>query len=217
MGVAEAMVELGRRPVRRRGRPDLPGQRRRDGRGGRQPRPARRSAAARPAAPGHHPPGADRSALGARPRRRARRCRPDEGLFLETTWRLHPDLCRFTSEVFYDDRLEPEPHLVGQRPDRRRPGRRRRAAAARRPERGVDNESPIEAEAVAALARSIVEGGALDRRAWRRARPRLGRRPDRRAVQRPGRRDQAPAAARRRGSGRSTSSRARRPRSASTR
>ena len=40
---------------------------------------------------------------------------PDRGLFLETTWRLHPELCRFTSEVFYDDRLEPEPHLVVQR------------------------------------------------------------------------------------------------------
>ena len=39
------------------------------------------------------------------------------GLFLETTWRLHPDLCDFTSEVFYDDRLEPEPGLVVQRVD----------------------------------------------------------------------------------------------------
>ncbi len=40
---------------------------------------------------------------------------PDRGLFLEQTWRLHPALCEFTSEVFYDDRLEPEPHLAIQR------------------------------------------------------------------------------------------------------
>jgi len=29
----------------------------------------------------------------------------DEGLFLEETWRLHPEICRFNSELFYDDKL----------------------------------------------------------------------------------------------------------------
>jgi uncharacterized protein len=29
----------------------------------------------------------------------------DCGLFLEETWRLHPDICAFTSEIFYDNRL----------------------------------------------------------------------------------------------------------------
>lgn len=29
----------------------------------------------------------------------------DEGLFLEETWRLHPDICQFNSELFYDDKL----------------------------------------------------------------------------------------------------------------
>jgi superfamily I DNA and/or RNA helicase len=29
----------------------------------------------------------------------------DQGLFLEETWRLHPDICRFNSELFYDDKL----------------------------------------------------------------------------------------------------------------
>jgi uncharacterized protein len=57
---------------------------------------------------GTHPPGADRSALGHILDGRAT-MPPDRGLFLETTWRLHPDLCAFTSEAFYDDRLEPEP------------------------------------------------------------------------------------------------------------
>jgi uncharacterized protein len=29
----------------------------------------------------------------------------EQGLFLEQTWRLHPDICRFTSELFYTGRL----------------------------------------------------------------------------------------------------------------
>jgi uncharacterized protein len=32
----------------------------------------------------------------------------DRGLFLETTYRLHPDVCAFISEEFYDGRLEPD-------------------------------------------------------------------------------------------------------------
>jgi uncharacterized protein len=35
----------------------------------------------------------------------------DRGLFLEETWRLHPDICRLTSELFYDGRLKPIPGL----------------------------------------------------------------------------------------------------------
>ena len=36
---------------------------------------------------------------------------PDRGLFLEETWRLHPDICAFTSEVFYESRLHSRPDL----------------------------------------------------------------------------------------------------------
>ena len=86
---------------------------------------------------------------------------PDRGLFLEKTWRLHPDLCDFTSEVFYDGRLEPEEHLAIQRVDA--DGTIADGTGPRRlevPTVGADNESPEEAEAVAELARSIVESGA---------------------------------------------------------
>ena len=31
----------------------------------------------------------------------------DRGLFLAETWRLHPAICAFTSEVFYESRLQP--------------------------------------------------------------------------------------------------------------
>jgi uncharacterized protein len=86
----------------------------------------------------------------------------DRGLFLETTWRLHPELCAFTSEVFYDGRLEPEPHLVVQRLDAGsatiRGGVGPRLLEV--PTEGADNESPEEADEVARVARSIVEAGA---------------------------------------------------------
>ena len=33
----------------------------------------------------------------------------DRGLFLAETWRLHPDICAYTSEMFYEGRLHPRP------------------------------------------------------------------------------------------------------------
>ena len=61
---------------------------------------------------GTHPPGAERSALAhilqvdgqvipTMP--------PERGLFLERTWRMHPAIASFTSELFYDEKLLPEP------------------------------------------------------------------------------------------------------------
>jgi hypothetical protein len=35
---------------------------------------------------------------------------PERGIFLATTWRMHPDVCRFISEAVYDGRLQPEPN-----------------------------------------------------------------------------------------------------------
>ena len=35
----------------------------------------------------------------------------DRGLFLSETWRLHPDICVFTSEMFYEGRLFARPGL----------------------------------------------------------------------------------------------------------
>lgn len=109
---------------------------------------------------GSHPPGADRSAL-AHVLGDLATIPPDRGLFLETTWRLHPALCDFTSEVFYDSRLEPESHLHVQRLSTATPavdGVGPRLLGV--PTEGADNESPIEADAVAELARAIVTGGA---------------------------------------------------------
>src|SRR5260370_40565053 len=38
----------------------------------------------------------------------------DRGLFLAETWRLHPTICAFTSEMFYEGRLMPRPGLERQ-------------------------------------------------------------------------------------------------------
>ncbi len=47
--------------------------------------------------------------------------RDDRGIFLRDTWRLSPPICAFTSEVFYESRLQPLPglelqKLVGRHP-----------------------------------------------------------------------------------------------------
>ena len=63
---------------------------------------------------GVHPPGADVSALAhllnGRPTI-SNAC----GLFLSETWRLHPDVCAFTSELFYEGRLKARPENQNQR------------------------------------------------------------------------------------------------------
>ena len=62
---------------------------------------------------GSHPPGAERSALGHVLGQEAV-IGDDVGLFLAYSWRLHPDVCDFTSEVFYKGRLTWEPSLARQ-------------------------------------------------------------------------------------------------------
>ena len=39
----------------------------------------------------------------------------DRGLFLEQTWRLHPEICAFNSELFYDDKLHAKDSCAQQR------------------------------------------------------------------------------------------------------
>ncbi len=53
---------------------------------------------------GSHPEGSDISALAHLLDGR-RTINEEQGLFLAQTWRLHPSICRFTSELFYEGRL----------------------------------------------------------------------------------------------------------------
>jgi uncharacterized protein len=87
----------------------------------------------------------------------------DRGLFLERTRRLHPDLCRFTSEAFYEGRLSSMPGLELQdvAVPRARPalaGTGVRFVPARH--EGNSSESPEEAELVAELVRGLVDANA---------------------------------------------------------
>jgi uncharacterized protein len=107
---------------------------------------------------GTHPPGAERSAL-AHLLGPAATMPPEKGLFLAKTWRLHPDVCAFTSKAFYADLLEPQAGLERQSFEGTPPltgtGMRYVAVA----HTGNQSESPEEAEAIAALVRSLLDGG----------------------------------------------------------
>jgi uncharacterized protein len=65
---------------------------------------------------GSHPEGAEASAL-EHLLAGAKTIPADKGLFLEKTWRLHPTLCAFTSEVFYEGRLHAREGLERQQID----------------------------------------------------------------------------------------------------
>ena len=54
---------------------------------------------------GSHPDGTDVSAFD-HILDREQTISSEKGLFLEETWRLHPDICKYTSELFYDDKLK---------------------------------------------------------------------------------------------------------------
>ncbi len=58
---------------------------------------------------GAHPDGIDVSAL-AHILGDEETIADDQGLFLGETWRLYPAICHFTSELFYDGKLEPREH-----------------------------------------------------------------------------------------------------------
>ena len=59
---------------------------------------------------GIHPPGADVSALGHLLGKSAT-VDPSRGVFLDHTWRMHPDICAFMTEQFYEGRLCPRAEL----------------------------------------------------------------------------------------------------------
>ena len=168
-----------RLPVHRRGRPGLARRRARDGHLRAQPRPRRRSAAARPGAAGHAPG-----------RERARRCSstcsaaqptipPDRGLFLERTYRLHPDVCDYISEEFYEGRLQPDPVTS----TRTTPFGTGSALARRSSTRATGRSRPEEASSGAGRGRAARGGGRRPRRdQGRGAVQRSGRPPPRRAA-----------------------------------
>jgi predicted RecB family nuclease len=104
------------------------------------------------AQPSHatHPPGADASALehilGDRATMPAA-----AGLLLDQTWRMHPDLCQYTSAAFYDGKLGGVDGLGRQEIQGWGSGLRLAAV----PHQGNTNASPEEAREVARLAEQL--------------------------------------------------------------
>ncbi len=104
------------------------------------------------AQPSHatHPPGAGASALEHVLAGRAT-MPAAAGLLLDQTWRMHPDLCQYTSAAFYDGKLGGAGGLGRQEILGRRPGLR----LVEVPHQGNTNASPEEAREVARLAAQL--------------------------------------------------------------
>jgi uncharacterized protein len=106
---------------------------------------------------GVHPPGADGSAFRHLLGDRAT-ILPEQGLFLSETQRLHPDVCGFTSELFYEGRLLPaagnEEQSVNAKG--RLSGTGLRFVAVNHS--GNQNESSEEVEEIAKLVSELLDG-----------------------------------------------------------
>lgn len=83
-----------------------------------------------------------------------------EGLFLDQTWRLHPDVCSFTSELFYEGRLHAHAGLETQAILHEGPLGGAGLRYAPVIHTGNQSSSPEEADRVAQLVHEILVGGA---------------------------------------------------------
>ena len=108
---------------------------------------------------GLHPLGAEVSALGHLLDGRAT-IAADQGVFLTETRRLHPDVCAFTSELFYEGRLTSRPENAKQRLNAAEPlgGTGLRFAPVEHT--GNQNESSEEVERVAAMVKGLLGAAA---------------------------------------------------------
>lgn len=108
---------------------------------------------------GSHPEGTDVSALdhtlGGE-----RTIPADKGLFLEETWRLHPAICAYTSELFYDGKLHSKAGLEKQVIRGAEPVSGPGLYFLAVDHSGNQNCSPEEAEAVSRLVQTILAGNA---------------------------------------------------------
>jgi predicted RecB family nuclease len=108
---------------------------------------------------GLHPLGAEVSALGHLLNGRAT-IAADQGVFLTETRRLHPDVCAFTSEIFYEGRLTSRPENAKQRVNAGDPFGGTGLRFAPVEHTGNQNESPEEVERVVALVDGLLRTGA---------------------------------------------------------
>jgi uncharacterized protein len=110
-----------------------------------------------------HPPGSDVSALEHILGPDRATMPPDAGLLIDKTWRMHPELCRFTSDTFYDGKLTGVEGLELQEILAEPPLSGAGLRVIEVPHEGNTNASPEEAAAVADLVRTLLG------RQWRNA------------------------------------------------
>lgn len=106
---------------------------------------------------GSHPEGTDASALehilGEH-----KTIPPERGLFLDQTFRLHPDICAFNSELFYENRLTSRPGLNIQALEGETPFAGSGLWFVPVQHEGNQSSSPEEAERIAELVQGLVSG-----------------------------------------------------------
>jgi predicted RecB family nuclease len=107
---------------------------------------------------GSHPEGADLSAL-EHLLAGARTIPVEKGLFLEQTWRLHPSICRFTSELFYENRLHSREGLERQKMEGHPWLGEAGLWFVPVPHDGNQNSSPEEVDRVAGIINTLIQRG----------------------------------------------------------
>lgn len=106
---------------------------------------------------GAHPEGADVSAL-AHLLGEHTTMPEGRGLFLDRTWRLHPGICGYTSDLFYERRLDAHPNTARQALSGPTPFAGSGLWFVPVPHAGNQSRSDEEVEAIASLARTLVAG-----------------------------------------------------------
>ncbi len=105
-----------------------------------------------------HPDGSERSALAHL--LDGHETMPEErGLFLGETWRLHPAICQFTSELFYEGKLHSLPGLEAQVLSGATPFAGAGLFYVPVVHEGNQNDSPEEADRVAEIVNSLIVSG----------------------------------------------------------
>ena len=109
-------------------------------------------------AQGTHPDGTGVSALAHLLQDR-QTIEEHRGLFLEETWRLHPEICAFTSETFYEGKLKPRSGLEVQKVISSGPTTGTGLCFVPVSHHGNLSSSDEEADQVATLVSTLVDGG----------------------------------------------------------
>jgi len=108
---------------------------------------------------GIHPPGAEVSALGHLLNGRAT-IAADQGVFLTETRRMHPEVCAFSSELFYEGRLVSRPENEKQRLNAEEPFAGAGLRFAPVEHSGNQNESQEEVDKIAVSVDGLLKSGA---------------------------------------------------------